>query len=173
MTDTAQRLGPHIGLVGLAAAGLAAPAVAQTAEISVTIPQLKQAEYHRPYIAIWLETPGDEAMRTLAVWYDYDNRENGGTKWLRDLRSWWRAGGRDTDKPADAVTGATRAPGPQKAQFDVKDLKPGDYTIHVEASREEGGREELKLPFKWAGKSVSAKAAGKEELGAVTLTVKP
>src|ERR1051325_5942565 len=77
-------------LTGLASAGAAAPAGASTVELTVKVPQLRVAEYHRPYVAIWLEQPGKPGIRTLAVWYDHDNRENGGTKWLRDLRSWWR-----------------------------------------------------------------------------------
>ena len=34
-----------------------------------------------------------------------------GTKWLADLRAWWRKGGRSMTLPADGVSGATRAPG--------------------------------------------------------------
>ena len=44
----------------------------------------------------------------------------------------------------------------------------------VEAAREVGGRELLKIPFEWKGKSPSTgKAQGKEELGLVTLSAKP
>jgi hypothetical protein len=167
------QLSHRILLTGLAAVGAAAPAFADKVEVSVTVPQLGVAEYHRPYVAIWLEQPDQPAIKTLAVWYDYDNRENGGTKWLRDLRSWWRAGGRDAAKPAEALTGATRAPGPQKAQFDAGALKPGVYTLKVEAVREDGGRELVSLPLTYDGKSATANAAGKEELGAISATIKP
>lgn len=163
----------HILLTGVAAAAAAMPAAAHTVELTITVPQLGVAEYHRPYVAVWLEQPDQPAIKTLAVWYDYDNRENGGTKWLRDLRSWWRKGGREAAKPAEAVTGATRAPGPQKVQLDLGVLKPGSYTLHVEASREEGGRELVSLPFTWDGKTATASASGKEELGAVSATIKP
>jgi hypothetical protein len=159
-------------LTGLATAGVAAPAAASTVELTVTVPQLRVAEYHRPYVAIWLEQPGQPGIRTLAVWYDYDNRENGGTKWLADLRSWWRKGGRNAAKPADALTGATRAPGPQKARFDVGALKPGNYALVVEAAREEGGRELVTLPFAWDGRAVTASAKGTSELGAISAAIK-
>ena len=43
---------------------IAAPAAAGT--ITVTIPRLTVAEYHRPYVAIWLEPQGGGAARTLA-----------------------------------------------------------------------------------------------------------
>lgn len=148
-------------------AGLAAaPASAST--ISITIPRLDVAEYHRPYVAAWVEPTAGGAARTLAVWYDV--KKGGaepGTKWLHDLRSWWRKGGRSLKLPADGVSGATRAPGTHKVAVPA-DLKPGQYTLYVEAARETGGREIISVPL-----TVPAKAAtvsGKTELGAITIS---
>lgn len=161
----------------LAATGLAAlgvgPALAATADVTVVVPQLKVAEYHKPYVAIWLEEPGTPAGRTLAVWYDSDNRENGGQKWLADLRGWWRKSGRDLRMPAAGLTGATRAPGPQRAALNLGPLKPGAYTLVIEAAREEGGRELVRLPFAFSGQPARAAAAGKTELGAVSVSIRP
>lgn len=152
-------------------AGLFAPgmAQAQTLDVSVTIPRLSVAEYHRPYVAIWLEKEGSPA-RTLAVWYDDDMKANEGTKWLRDIRQWWRVSGRTMKFPAAGVSGATKAPGTHKVSFKPK-LAPGNYTLVVEASREVGGRELVRLPFSLP-KGGTARAQGSSELGAVTLTVK-
>ena len=158
-------------------AGLFAPgmAAAQTLDVSVTIPRLTVAEYHRPYVAIWLEGAGAKP-RTLSIWYDYDMKDNEGTKWLRDVRQWWRASGRTLRLPADGISGATRAPGPQKISFTAGrgafgTLAPGQYTLVIEAAREVGGREMLRLPFAWPPKpGQSASAAGKTELGAVSAT---
>jgi hypothetical protein len=56
------------------------------------------------------------------------------------------------------------------AKHGLDKLPAGDYKLVVEASREAGGRELVKVPFTWAGKGkVAANAAGKEELGAVAL----
>ena len=56
-----------------AASGLAAaPAAAQELAVSVEIPRLRVAEYHRPYVAIWIEDEAGKAVRTLNVWYDGD-----------------------------------------------------------------------------------------------------
>ena len=56
----------------------------------------------------------------------------------------------------------------------LAELLAGNYTLVVEAAREVGGRELLRIPFEWKGKAPSTgKAQGKEELGAVTLTAKP
>jgi hypothetical protein len=159
-----------------ASALVAGPAAAQTLDLSVAIPRLNVAEYHRPYVAIWLEKQGT-APRTITVWYDHDMKANEGTKWLRDVRQWWRASGRTMRFPADGVTGATRAPGVQKlrlvgGQGAMPVLTPGSYTLVVEAAREVGGREVVRLPFAWNGRTATAAAKGSAELGAVSMTLK-
>lgn len=157
-------------------AGLFAPgmAMAQTLDVSVTIPRLTVAEYHRPYVAIWIEQEGGPAQ-TLSVWYDVDLKNNEGTKWLRDVRQWWRVSGRSMRFPADGVTGATRAPGPQRISFTagrgpIGALAPGQYTLVVEAAREVGGRELVRVPFAWPPRpGQAARATGSSELGAVSI----
>lgn len=162
------------GVALSATVGLAAPASAQTMNVSVAIPRLTVAEYHRPYVAIWLEKEGAPA-RTLSVWYDYDMRNGEGTKWLRDVRQWWRVSGRSMSFPADGVSGATRAPGEQKIAFvpgkgSLGAMSPGNYTLVVEAAREVGGRELVRLPFAWPPKpGATVKAKGSTELGAISL----
>jgi hypothetical protein len=154
-----------------AAGAVSAPALAETIDLSLALPRLKVAEYHKPYVAIWLEKAGGPA-RTLSVWYDVDKRNNAGAKWLRDIRNWWRVSGRTMRFPADGVSGATRAPGPQKVSLNTGSLSAGSYTLVVEAARESGGREVVRVPFNWNGSAASGKAAGKFELGAVNLTVR-
>lgn len=153
------------GLV-LVAGAVAAPALAGT--VTVTVPRLSVAEYHRPYVAIWVEPTGGGAARTVAVWYDVKKQGNEpGTKWLSELRAWWRKGGRSLAMPADGVSGATRAPGQYTIPLPT-DLKPGAYVLNVEAARETGGRELVSLPLNIP--AASGRAAGKAELGAVTLS---
>ena len=146
----------------------ATPAAAWAETISVTIPQIKVAEYHRPYVAAWLEPLGGGANRTLFVWYDVKKggREPG-TKWLADLRSWWRKGGRGLNLPADGVSGATRPPGTYKIPLPAN-IRPGQYTLHVEAARETGGRELVSVPLT-IPKGV-ASATGKAELGKIAVS---
>ena len=56
----------------------------------------------------------------------------------------------------------------------MKQLAPGNYTLVVEAVREVGGRELVKVPFTWPAKTAQAGSAqGSTELGKVTLAVKP
>lgn len=149
----------------LVAGLLAAPASA--ASVSITIPQLKVAEYHRPYVAAWLEPVGGGQARTLVVWYDVKKTgAEPGTKWLADLRSWWRKGGRSLKLPADGVSGATRAPGTYQIPLPAN-LPAGSYVLHVEAAREAGGREIVSVPVNLP--AASGSASGKAELAAVTI----
>ncbi|MFC0253605.1 DUF2271 domain-containing protein [Massilia consociata] len=152
---------------------------AMGADLSVKfeLPRLNVAEYHKPYVAIWLERADQSVAANLAVLYDVKMKNREGEKWLKDLRTWWRKAGREASMPIDGVSGATRAPGTHTMKFDaarsgLDKLPAGDYTLVVEASRESGGREVVKLPFNWAGKGkASASAAGKDELGAVSLQI--
>ena len=56
----------------------------------------------------------------------------------------------------------------------LKSLPAGQYTLVVEAAREVGGRELVKVPFTWpATAAQTAKASGISELGTVSLVAKP
>ncbi|WP_148716816.1 DUF2271 domain-containing protein [Chitinolyticbacter meiyuanensis] len=149
-------------------------------DVKVEIPRLNVAEYHRPYVAVWLERPDQSTATHLAVWYQQsDGPEGKGTKWLKDLRQWWRKGGRELNMPFDGVSGATKPAGEHGLSFTegkapFAKLPAGDYQLVVEAAREVGGRELVRVPFTWPPKGAqSLKAEGKEELGAVSLQLKP
>jgi hypothetical protein len=149
-------------------AGLIAAPAGAAGVINVTIPHLPVAEYHRPYVAGWIEPAGGGAPTTIFVWYDVKKRgADAGTKWLADLRTWWRKGGRSMQMPANGISGATRPAGVQKVVLPGS-VKPGQYTLFVEAARETGGREIVSLPLSLPIKPGSV--SGKSELGAVTLS---
>lgn len=164
-----------VGLSGL----MAAPSLAADMEISIDIPKLDVAEYHKPYVAVWLEGPDKKVAANLAVWYDVANAKKEGDKWLKDLRQWWRRTGRELKVPADGLTSATRAPGTHTIKFDdggsaLKGLASGQYELIVEAAREVGGREVLRIPLQWPPKEgTSLNAKGEHELGTVAVNVKP
>ncbi|MBL0230507.1 MAG: DUF2271 domain-containing protein [Moraxellaceae bacterium] len=147
--------------------------------VSLQIPALNVAEYHRPYVAVWLENDNQQFVANLSVWYDLKKRDNGGTKWLKDLRQWWRKSGRELTMPVDGVSGATPNVGEHQLVFSDKNtplnkLAAGHYQLVVEAAREGGGREVLRIPFDWQNTKASQGAAqGQEELGKVTVLVKP
>lgn len=161
-------------------ASLCLPMAAQAAQLNVEIeiPRLDVAEYHRPYVAIWIEQ-GNQHIADLAVWYDLKMKNNEGEKWLKDMRQWWRRSGRTLNFPIDGVSSATRAVGKHQLSFDSQNpvlskLPAGDYQLLVEAAREVGGRELIKIPFTWPPQAEHTETAqGSTELGAIVLQVKP
>ena len=166
-------------LPALAAMGLAAtPAAGAELQVSIELPRLNVAEYHRPYLAAWLENGQQEAVATLTVWYDTRLRNEHGQRWLKDLRQWWRRTGREMTMPADGISGATRAPGRHTLRLDTASprlaaLPAGAYSLVVEVAREGGGRETVRLPLQWPPAGPSVSVAGSSELGEIALGLKP
>ena len=163
-----------LALSAAALSAAAAPAMAADLTVAVEIPRVSGASYHRPYVAVWIERPDNTAVRTLAVWYQQTaNSEGDGKDWLKDMRTWWRRGGRAMTLPADGVSSATKAPGRHAVTVSgarLSNLPAGDYVMVVEAARELGGREVVRVPFRW-GPANTARAAGSTELGAVSVAV--
>lgn len=156
----------------------AGSAQAGQVQIDVDIPQAPVAEFHKPYVAGWIETKAGQPAGDVFVWYDQRKPNNGGAKWLSDLRTWWRKSGRLLNLPVDGLSGATRAPGRQILKLDAaasafKALKPGAYQLVVEAARENGGHSLVRTPFTWNGQAFSATASTTGELGAVAITYRP
>ncbi len=179
-------------LIPLLAALGALPAQAAQLDLSVQIPQLDVAEYHRPYVAVWVEREDRSVAANLSVWYQVKRNappaapgaakppasSESGTKWLPDLRQWWRRGGRDLSMPADGLSSATKPVGTHEQNFGDKSplasLPPGRYKLVVEAAREDGGRELIDVAFDWPAKAATTlEAQGKSELGAIRVAVKP
>lgn len=158
-------------LLGLASA----PLMAKELQILIEIPRLNVAEYHRPYVAVWIEKEEGGVASNLAVWYDIKMRENKGLEWLKDMRLWWRRTGRELELPIDGVSGATRAPGLHVLTFSqgkspLGNLPDGEYKLIVEAAREVGGREVVQIPFQWPpAKAMTHDGKGESELGKVGL----
>ena len=146
--------------------------------VAVEVPQLETAEYHRPYVAVWIEREDQTVAANLSVWYQVGNRKEG-SKWLADLRQWWRRSGREQTLPIDGVTGPTKPVGTHQLKFagdkaPLATLAPGKYKLVVEAARESGGREVVRVPFEWPAKGAqSLTGKGSTELGTVALNLAP
>lgn len=166
---------------------------AQAQELTVTIeqPELGVSPYHRPYVAVWLETSKRQGVVTLALWREQSD-------WLKDLRQWWRKLGRkgyssglyyrekydskttflESAEELDGRTGATRKPGVHTLVFNSKDfpetLPSGEYYLSVEASREEGGRDFIRQKIQWGSSEVQRyNSRGSFELGTVKVLITP
>ncbi len=161
----------------LTAAVAAIPVSAAELSLKIALPRMDIAEYHRPYVAVWIEKADQSFAGNVALWYDVKKRDNGGAKWLKEMRQWWRKSGHDA--PAlDGVSGATRSAGEQAINLldakAVSALAPGRYVAVVEAARENGGREILRVPFDWpVKKPQGAKVPGDGELGSIAIEAKP
>lgn len=164
---------PILRRAPLVLCGLVPVAEAADLQLKIEIPKLAVAEYHKPYVAAWIERDDGSVVSTVALWYEVRARNDEGTKYLKDLRQWWRRTGRDMKVPIDGVSGATRAPGEQQVAAAAPKLDPGRYKLIVEAAREDGGHETVSLPFAWPASGAVANARGKDELGAVSLAVTP
>lgn len=157
---------------------MAAPLYAAEMEVSVEVPRLTVAEYHRPYVAIWIEN-AEGHVADLSVWYDLKLRDREGEKWLKDMRQWWRRSGRTLELPIDGLSSATRPVGEHSLRFAadhpaLQALTQGDYQLVVEAAREVGGRELVRLPFQWpVTDSITHEHSGSDELGRITLQLQP
>jgi len=158
---------------------LTIPAAAGDATVSIDIPRLNVAEYHRPYVAFWIESKDGSKISNLAVWYDTKQKANEGTKWLKDMRQWWRRTGQELTLPMDGLSSPTRQPGTHQFKLDagakpLNELSPGDYTLIVEAAREVGGRELLRIPFQWPPKAAQVlEARGEHEISGISLSLAP
>ncbi|GAA6185750.1 DUF2271 domain-containing protein [Aliiglaciecola sp. NS0011-25] len=149
----------------------------QKLALEVDIPQLNVAEYHSPYVAVWLENKARKSTQ-IAVWYDVKMADNEGQEWLKDMRQWWRRGGRSLNLPYDGLTSATRGPGSHQISIDLdkdelKGLEPGDYKLRIEAAREVGGRELIEIPLTLPldTSTLPIYKSGKSELGNISLNL--
>lgn len=149
------------------------------AKVSMEIPRLTVAEYHPPYVAVWVEGENHQVAANLAVWYQRDHHHGEGEKWLKDLRQWWRRSGRSLDMPVDGFSGATRRPGkhaldPKQVSSAFAKLSPGTYQLIAEVAREVGGREVQRIDFQWPPEQAQTLTAqGSREMGEVLLKLTP
>jgi thiamine biosynthesis lipoprotein ApbE len=139
--------------------------------VDVELPQPAEFRYRRPYVAVWIEGADHYPVRTLALWYDK-------ARYLPELRDWsrddqLRYAAEHTDI-APTVASATRSPGKYSLKWDGKDnqgklVKPGKYTVCIEAAREHGGSQMLRQEIDFNGVAQQHALPAGSELGPVTL----
>ncbi|RYG07225.1 MAG: DUF2271 domain-containing protein, partial [Chitinophagaceae bacterium] len=124
---------------------------------------------HRPFAAIWVENANKQPVRNLALWYNK-------TKWVPDLRNWYRINGESfkADKGKYAsVTGATRSPGKYTIKWDGKDnngnyVPQGNYTLMIESAKEQGTDEIIRQPMELKKAIKKVTNVGNVEISNVT-----
>lgn len=147
-----------------------------TAQVTATELQLalklpaQAGEYHNPYVAVWVENSKGQSARTLVLWRE-------GSKWLKDIRRWWRKVGRKDADFVDGITSATRAAGHYQLNFDALDdkgepLTSGRYTLRIEVVRENGSRAMIKQAFTLNGKAQQYTLSATSETAKSIFTIK-
>ena len=156
-----------------AAAAPAAEAWNQNLDLTIklNLPRIDDPRYRRPYVAVWIEDENKYPVRTVALWFQKP-------KWLEELRTWYRDDRlrnltEGTDLSA-TVSSATRAPGAYTLKWDGKDnegklVKPGKYTVCVEAAREHGGYGLSRYVMDFNGTPQQTTLPPQPEIGSVQL----
>lgn len=150
--------------------GLVLPATASELEIALQLPKISEGQYHRPYVAVWVEDSSEKSVRLIEIWREKPD-------WIKDLRRFWRKTGRADQPLVDARTGATKGPGQYRLRWDGKDdqgvaVPNGEYQLVIEAAREHGGRQLVKQKFNWDGTAVAVSVAAGNEIGQVQISRK-
>ncbi len=124
----------------LLAPAVQAPMAAFDVVVNLELARIEGQRYRRPYVAVWVEDKDKFPIRTIALWLEKD-------RWLPDLKSWYRDDRlrllAEGNEIVTTVSSATRPPGKYTLKWDGKDakgalVKPGKYTICIEAAREHG-----------------------------------
>lgn len=124
----------------------------------------------RPYVAVWVEDADHAPVRTIAVWHERD-------RYLPELKSWYLKyrGIYEADKNSlSTVSSATRSPGKYTMRWDGKDdkgnpVKPGTYTIKIEATREHGTYQLMRQELNWNGTPQHIDLTGNLEISHASL----
>jgi len=122
--------------------------------VSLELAHIEGQRAKRPYVAVWIEDQDKFPVRTLALWFAKP-------KWLPDLKAWshsekLRALTEGNDL-SSSVSSATRSAGKYTLKWDGKDdkgqpVKPGKYTVFIEAAREHGTHQVMKQEIDFNGK---------------------
>ncbi|MDR0781156.1 MAG: DUF2271 domain-containing protein [Pseudomonadales bacterium] len=138
--------------------------------LNYTLPIVQsQTPYSRPYVAIWVTDVNAKPRKNLLL-LGKDQR------WARENTRWWRQVGRARPELIDGIARPTRAPGEYRLTWDGHDedgkpLPTGNYTLHVEAARQDGGHNYQTLPFT-LGTAQTLELPGEGEIGRLVLEIK-
>ncbi|WP_116367817.1 DUF2271 domain-containing protein [Parahaliea mediterranea] len=154
-------------LVGPTAAN-AAP-VEASMHLRYELPSFEVAEYHPPYLSVWISNPRQQIVRNLLLLGETE-------RWARENRRWWRKSGRNDPGLLDGIARPTRSPGVYDLVWDgLNDfgeaVPAGEYVLNLEASRETGGSSYRKIPFVLGGPPLDVITEAEGELGRVEVHV--
>lgn len=137
--------------------------------VDLTLPEITEGQYHRPYVAVWVEDAKGQPVKTLSLWV-WDE----GHKWLKDIRRWWRKAGREDMSFVDGIASATRPAGHYKIDWNLKDesgksVTLGTYTVFIEVVREHGGRDLVRQNIDLAAGDFTSQLPATTETGVIDI----
>jgi thiamine biosynthesis lipoprotein ApbE len=160
---------PKLGFLPAAAAGDSwDPAMELTISVDIARPD---GRAKRPYLAVWIEDADHFPVRTIALWMEK-------AKYLNEMKAWYKgdrlramAEGKEITR---SVSSATRSPGKYTFNWDGKDnagkpVKPGRYTVLIEATREHGTDQTLRQEVDFTGTPKQVSLPGGIEIAGATL----
>ena len=160
---------PRVSFLPAAAAGDSwDPAMELTISVDIARPD---GRAKRPYLAVWIEDADHFPVRTIALWMEK-------AKYLNEMKAWYKgdrlramAEGKEITR---SVSSATRSPGKYTLNWDGKDnagkpVKPGKYTVLIEATREHGTDQTLRQEMDFTGTPKQVALPGGIEIAGATL----
>jgi thiamine biosynthesis lipoprotein ApbE len=156
-----------------ATAAFTAQAWDQSLELVVNfeLARVDDQRYRRPYVAVWMEDKDKFPVRTLALWYQKP-------RWLPDLKGWMRSDRlrsmAEGSEITSSVSSATRSPGKYTLRWDGKDnqgkmVRPGKYTVFIEAAREHGTYQLMRQEIDFNGAPKQFNLTGNVEIANASL----
>lgn len=139
--------------------------------VNFEIARIEAGRAKKPYIAVWVEDADHFPVRTIALWLEKKKYLNEMTGWYKGDRMRAMAEGSEIPK---SLTGATRSPGKYTLKWAGKDnagkpVKPGKYTVFIEATREHGTDQIMRQEFDFNGTPKQATLQGGVELAGATI----
>jgi thiamine biosynthesis lipoprotein ApbE len=151
-----------------AKAALKTPAAPLDLLITLELARSDAWRYRRPYVAVWVEDAQGAPVRAISLWSEKPRYLNELRRWYHDYPSSRQYGA----ELSPSVSSATRPPGKYTLRWDGTDdkgnpVKPGRYTILVEAAREHGGYDLMHHEISFDGETPaqSSLPAGNEIAG--------
>ena len=139
--------------------------------IQFTLARIGDARYRRPYVAVWIEDKDRFPVRTVGLWTEKP-------RWLPEMKAWYRSDRlralAEGTEIATSVSSATRPPGKYSLKWDLKDgagkaVKPGHYTVCIEAAREHGTYQIIRQEMDLSGAARQFTLPGNVEIESASL----